>query len=391
MTTMNLLNPDLAARLRRRHVDVQIQDDDTILLRNVPADRRRFNKPATNLLLARPQVGMPFLVCVDEDLEYTGGDRFLLRAFAGAHLKQGWRVLNLCHEDCRDPHRALQLALGALGFDLRGAESGRLASRIPLEEPTGLLARFGTDLSRNAQDPDVEPTVGRRQELERVVASASGWQARLPLIAGESGIGKTNLLHAVTRKLAERRPGSSVISVNLAVLLAGTLCESERENILSALFHEAARNFDSLILAMEHMEMAFLGNPCGALLVEQALDDGLRLVGTVLPQSMPRAAAGVLSRRLDLVRLEELDAAETIEVLGHLRERLVWHHRVQIDASILGPTVERAASLAGWSPSKAISLLDSAAARAAFQGAEAVEILHVYAAGNDFPAADPET
>jgi ATP-dependent Clp protease ATP-binding subunit ClpA len=253
-----------------------------------------------------------------------------------------------------------------------------------------MLARFGTDLTRKVLDPQAEPTVGRAQAIERVVTSLSSWQARLTLVEGESGIGKTNLLHAVARKLAEHRPGSRLIMVNLGVLLAGTICDSDRENTLSLLFHEIAGDSDRLVLAMEHLETAFLHTPGGALLVEQALDDGLRFVGTAVPRSLPGAVAGILSGRLDVVRLEELDAAATSEVLNHLLGRIARHHGVRIDASIVGPAVERAASLAGCFPSKAISLLDSAAARASLLGAAEVELFHIYLAGGDLPAIDAE-
>ncbi len=387
---MSLLNPDLAARLRKCKVDVQIQDTDTVLLRNVPADMKHFNKPVTNLLLVRPQEGMPFLICVDEDLEYTGGDRLLIRIFAAAQLRQGWRVLIMDHDECQDLHQALQFALEALGFEMNASGSGWAAPRARGADTGGILTSFGTNLTQRVRNPDVEPTVGRKREVERVIASISSWRARLPLIEAEPGIGKTNLLYALARELAEHLPGSRVISLNMGVLLVGTLWESEREKILSALFHEATENSDNLILAIEHLEVAFLSNPRGVLLVEQALDNGLRMVGTVLPQSIPGAAIGLLSRRLDLVRLEELDAATTIEILSKVMGRIAQHHGVQIETSIIKPTVERAVSLAGCLPSKAISLLDAAAGRAAFGGESVVEIYHVYLAADDFPDLDAE-
>ncbi len=387
---MSLLNPDMAARLRQYHVDVQIQDSDTILLRNVPADRKRFNKQTTNLLLARPQEGMPFLICVDEDLEYKGGDSFLVRAFAGTQLRQGWRVLNLGYDGCLDLNDALHFALETLGFYLLVKSSRRTASYGRLQGSGNILASYGTNLTRKVEDPDVEPTVGRNHEIERVVTSICGWQARLPLIESESGMGKTNMLHAVARALAERRPGSQVISINMGVLLSGTLCESERENIISGLLHEVADDPDSIVLVLEHIEMAFLGNPRGALLVEQALDDRLRLAGTILPRWMSKTALGLLSRRIDLVRLDELNAAATTEALGNVLGRIAKHHCVHIDLSIINPTIERAIGLAGFFPSKAISLLDAAAARASLASAAEVEIYHVYLAGADFPSLDTD-
>src|ERR1017187_8850507 len=88
------LEPGLKARLRQLKVRLDNPDEDTFLLRNVPADARCFSKPRTSVLVKRPRAGLPFLVCVDEDLDYVGPDRDLARAFAAADCQQGWRIVS---------------------------------------------------------------------------------------------------------------------------------------------------------------------------------------------------------------------------------------------------------------------------------------------------------
>ncbi len=89
----NQLNLDFALRnkLEERAVSVMIRDAGTIHLLNVPANERYFNKNRTNILIKRS----PFMLCLDEDLEYRGADTVLARAFAGSARHKGWRVLLL--------------------------------------------------------------------------------------------------------------------------------------------------------------------------------------------------------------------------------------------------------------------------------------------------------
>ncbi len=107
----------LARRLRRRRVRLEAPDGNTVLLRDVPANRTFYNKSATNLLLKRLETGMPFLVCVDEDLEYVGTDQDVRRVFTGSVRREGWRTLHLGLPLQTDLQQAVTGALDLLGFD----------------------------------------------------------------------------------------------------------------------------------------------------------------------------------------------------------------------------------------------------------------------------------
>lgn len=62
---------ELEKKLKQLRVHIEAPDGDTVMPRNVPTSDRYFNRPRTNLLIKRPREGMPYLICVDEDLEYT--------------------------------------------------------------------------------------------------------------------------------------------------------------------------------------------------------------------------------------------------------------------------------------------------------------------------------
>ena len=86
---------DFLSAIELLDVRVETPDNDTALLRNVPTNRRFFNKPSSNLLVKRLTAGRPLLVFVDDDLEYSGPDRTLADRFACGPTQAGWRHIML--------------------------------------------------------------------------------------------------------------------------------------------------------------------------------------------------------------------------------------------------------------------------------------------------------
>jgi ATP-dependent Clp protease ATP-binding subunit ClpA len=378
------LEQDLEKRLKQSRVRIDVSDSDTLFLRNVPARKGCFNKARTNLLIKRPGAGQPFLVCVDEDLEYTGADDQLLRAFTAAHRQQGWRVIYLEQARQEDARVAIENALRVLGFD--GEEP--VLSRAPdgAMQTQGvqgrLLASFGTDLSGQVRDGTLEPTIGHEEKIEAVLAALLQWQARLPLIAGKSGVGKTNLLYGVARRLNDLQPQRKVVAVDLGILMAGTLFDSERENLLSALFKEALA-VPGTVLAMEHLELALAGVPRGPWMLAQALEQGLKLIGTALDSLS--LDVDPLARRIQAVELNEPWPEEMTLMLMALRDRIAQHHRVRIDEAVVEAALKNAQWIAGCLPATAINLLDAAAAKAALAGRQEVALSDIYYCISIFP------
>jgi hypothetical protein len=352
----------LAARLRERRVGIRVPDGDTVVFRNVPTDRRFFNKARTNLLFKRLRAGTPFVVCVDADIEYRGADRDLAAAFVKGMRREGWRTLNLSSRLHTDLHAAAREALDALGF--HGPEpTATTGEGSETRRPHGLLATVGTDLSRRVLDPQIEPTIGRGEEVDEVASCLLRWgQARLCVIAGESGVGKSNLLHAVARRLAQCRRDLRVIRFDARSLLTGAKEDTQPQRLLETVLDEAAAAPDT-VLAIEHFELA-LCLPQGPLLVAKALDNGARIVGTMLPLKVRGFERSPLARRMTVVDLPELSAGEAVAVLRNVAKRLAHHQGVEVAAPCAEACVKAAQTLPGHLPAKAIALLDAAAARA---------------------------
>ncbi|MFW6162294.1 MAG: hypothetical protein ACODAJ_05950, partial [Planctomycetota bacterium] len=227
------------AQLRRMEVRIDVPDPDTVLLRGVPLDTDAFSKSHTNVLLKRPREGLPFVVFVDEDLEYIGAaDEGVALLLARGPVRNGWRALSL--ERDGDLQAILDRTLAVLGVDDYQPEGGSGLSEDGSDGQAGLLGMFGTNWSEIARDPQAEPTAGRQELVAQAAGTALRWgQQRLCLIVGESGVGKTNLLAAVARRLAGVAPQRELISVSLGHVFAGTWLDADRENLLRKLLSEA--------------------------------------------------------------------------------------------------------------------------------------------------------
>jgi ATP-dependent Clp protease ATP-binding subunit ClpA len=364
-----ILEPALEAKLKRMRLRLEAPDPDTLALKRVPANQRCYNKARTNVLIKRSTGGMPCVVCVDEDLEYQGADPALAQAFAAGPTQQGWRVLTFGGSLHGDLAAALEFALDLLGAD---EETGEAAA-APVAAKRKLLAAWAESVT-NAVAGGSGATLFRDEEIEQAAACTLSWEGRLPLILGNAGMGKTNLLDGVARLLAARK--QEVLKVNMGAMMAGTLFESEREALLLALLREARE--PGMVLALEQAEWAVMGAPRGPLLLREALDQGARLIATSTADHAQRFAVHPLESRLEMVRLKELCASDARRVLEVLRPSIATHHRVEIDAEVEHAAVERSLAMDGSLPGKAVKLLDVAAARASLAGSAKVTLLDVY-------------
>ncbi len=374
MTSESRIEPALEAKLKRMRLRAELPDLDTLTVKRVPANQDSFSKARTNLLIKRSTEGMPCVVCVDEDLEYLGTDQSLAQAFAAGPTQQGWRILTFGGSLHGDLSAALDFALVILAA---GEENGNeSAAQVPSSKR--LLAAWAENLTDAVTAGRVSTTLFRDEAIEQVAACTLSWQGRLPLILGHPGTGKTNLLHGITSLLARRQ--MKVLAVNAGSIMSGTLFESEREALLASLLREAQDS--GAVLALEQAEWALIGVPHSPVLLREALDHGVRLIATSAPDQERRFALHPLASRLEFVRLNELCASDTRLVLEVLRPSLANHHGIEIDSEVEHAVVERALSMEGSLPDKAVKLMDAAASRASLTGCEKVALIDVYIAAS---------
>ena len=377
MTTALEIDRGLMARLDALGVRIDVADDNTIALRNVPANSARFTKARTNLLMQRPRAGLPFIVGVDEDLEYVGADQAVARMFAAAQRQRGWRVLRVDLRATEPFQDVVERALKIVGFDGGEPAVATPSARSLHQARSGLLAT-AVSLTDRVRAGTAQPTIGREEAVETVVSSILQRHARLPVIAGNAGVGKTNLLHAVARRIETARPSFDVIRMDLSSLLAGTLFDADRENVLATLLTGAAH--PDVVLCVERVDLIRRAAPQGPLLLNAAIEDGVKIVGTAPCNTTDWLRSLPFSGRLQFIELDEPDGPTVIDIVMRLGETLAAHHHVSIDEAVVRAAVDRAQALEGFFPAKAIALVDAAATRASLAGSPTLELVHVYVA-----------
>lgn len=382
---MLTLSPQLEQRFRDLAIRMEVADRNTVLLRQVPTNPMWFSQPHTALLVKRPQAGMPYVVCVSSELQYTGRDPEIAQVFRGGIPQNGWRTLLMTLPQSLDLAAAVDEGLAVIGFDGAeprlpvGRDGKRPSSEAASPEGNGsLIDRFGVDLVQRWPDGAKAQTVGRDDEVLDVLSSVLSERERLlPVIVGPSGVGKTNLLRAVSARVQETFPERQVLVINPSELVVGVTFGGEFENIFSRMLQEAECR-PELILAIEHFELMLVSRI--PRLLAEALDRGrLRLIGTLLPQFANRLRAP-LARRLRLVHLPELDWLAIRTILSYEAESLTASRGLPIEPALVEVCRKAAAELPGVSPSKEIALLETAVVRAQLTGADhlsADDILHV--------------
>jgi len=370
-------DPDFALRDRLKELAVNVirRDANTILLEKVPVNQKYFNKTHTNVLIKK----RPFVLCLDEDLKYRGSDSALTHAFALSVRHNGWRVFFVGQPARLDFSGAVSQALEMLGIDGAIPALSPVSCTPPASDSAGLLAKYGCNLSRQMMTGGSPVCIGRTALLEQILSSLLRWQSNLTVITGDTGAGKTNLIHGIAPKLQKMGSPTEVHLLDLGILMAGTVFDGDRERLLTSLLEEALASPDAL-LAMEHLEQAILGVPRGPLLLADALDAGARLVGTCSGGDFPWLHREPLLRRTHLVELAQMCAPETLEVLVAIHAQLADYHGIEIDSSMLEIVLQRSVDLIGVQPAKALSLLDAGGAYARFSGARELLPEHIYLA-----------
>lgn len=370
---MLTLTPQLAQRFRDLSVRMEVADRNTVLLRQVPTNAARFNHPQTTLLVKRPHAGMPYVVCVSSELEYIGVDPGLTRVFRAGIPKEGWRTLLTTIPPSLDLAAAMNEGLAVIGFDgteprlpVRGTRAGSADGGVSSEGEESPIDRFGVDLLERWPEGPRGRTVGRHEELlDAVSCVLSGGECRMPILVGPSGIGKTNLLRAISARIRELSPDRQVLVIHPGELAIGITFDGELENVFARLLRDAEER-PGLILAIEHFELLLVSRV--PRLLSEALDRGtLCLMGTMLPQFAGRLRPP-LARRSRLIPLPEMDWLAVRTILIGAAESLAASLGVTIDPALVEVCRKAAADLPGVSPSREIALLESAVMRTRLAG-----------------------
>ncbi len=252
------------------------------------------------------------------------------------------------------------------------------APKSEKKSKTPALDHFCRDLTQLAAEGQLDPTIGRAKEIERVMEILARRKKNNPVLIGEPGVGKTAIVEGLALMIANSLcpdvlKDHRVLSLDMAAVIAGTKYRGQFEERLKAVMNEIAQNKQIILFIDELHTLVGAGAAEGAIdasnMLKPALARGeLQCVGASTLNEYRKYIEkdGALERRFQTVLVDPPSIPETIEILKGLRKKYEDHHRIIIPDE----TLEAAAKLSEryitdrFLPDKAIDVIDEAGARA---------------------------
>ena len=258
-----------------------------------------------------------------------------------------------------------------------GSQNRGSSQTPPPSQEKGLLEEFGINVTEIARRGDIDPVIGRDDEIIRVIEILNRRTKNNPVLIGEPGVGKTAVVEGLAQKIVDgdvphKLQGKQVIRLDVVSLVQGTGIRGQFEERMQKLMEEIRKREDIILFIDEIHEIvgagsAGDGNMDAGNILKPALARGeLQLVGaTTLNEYRIIEKDAALERRMQPVKVDEPTVEETITILKGIQKKYEDYHHVQYtDAAI-----EAAATLSNryiqdrFLPDKAIDLLDEAGSK----------------------------
>lgn len=245
------------------------------------------------------------------------------------------------------------------------------------EESGSALAKYATNLNRQAQDGKIDPLIGRDTELERTIQILCRRRKNNPLLVGEAGVGKTAIAEGLAYRIVEKQVPEvieecTVYSLDLGGLLAGTKYRGDFEKRLKGILKELARDKNAILFIDEIHTIIGAGAASGGVmdasnLLKPKLSSGeLRCIGSTTYQEYQGIFEKdrALARRFQKVDIAEPSVTDTTKILQGLKSRYEEHHSVRFTQKALQAAAELSAKYINERhlPDKAIDVMDEAGA-----------------------------
>lgn len=292
----------------------------------------------------------------------------------------------------------VMMNLGLRLEDVRQEVLNLLGAGVDTNEPTGLdmkmggpaaamggkpksktpaLDSFGRDLTQLAVDGELDPVIGRKREIERLIQILCRRTKNNPVLLGEAGVGKTAIVEGLSQQIINKQvpeilKDKRLVVLDLAMMVAGTKYRGQFEERIKAVINEVRRAKSVILFIDELHTLVGAGGAEGAIDASNVLKPALargevQCIGaTTLDEYRKHIEKdGALERRFQTIIVEPPSKEETVEILRGLQDRYEAHHRVRFTDEALFQAVEMSTRyITGRClPDKAIDVVDEAGAR----------------------------
>ncbi len=276
-------------------------------------------------------------------------------------------VLNLLGAGVEDAPNDLGLKL-----DPRAAAAGR-----KLKSKTPALDSFGRDLTQLAANGELDPVIGRKREIERLIQILCRRTKNNPVLLGEAGVGKTAIVEGLSQQIINKQvpeilKEKRIVVLDLAMMVAGTKYRGQFEERIKAVINEVRRAANVILFVDELHTLVGAGGAEGAIDASNVLKPALargevQCIGATTLDEYRKYIEkdGALERRFQTIIVEPPSKDEALEILRGLQDRYEAHHRVRFTNEALYQAVELSTRyITGRClPDKAIDVVDEAGAR----------------------------
>src|SRR5215510_4752304 len=246
------------------------------------------------------------------------------------------------------------------------------------EVKTPALKAFGRDLTEIARKGEMDPVIGRKNEIERVIQILCRRNKNNPVLLGEAGVGKTAIVEGLAQEIAkgnvpEILRDKRVITLDLALMVAGTKYRGQFEERIKAVMDEIRRAKNIILFIDELHTIVGAGSAEGTMdasnIIKPALSRGeMQCIGATTLNEYRKYIEkdAALERRFQSVKVEAPSVEDTIQILKGIRSKYEDHHK----ATFTDKSLEAAAKLSDryitgrFLPDKAIDVMDEAGSRA---------------------------
>ena len=307
---------------------------------------------------------------------YIGTEHVLL-ALAQEGEGLGMRILATINIDSRDIAESI--------IDMMGIDNYSIETKVENKKPSTsentsskLLDKYGRNLTESAKQDKIDPVIGRKKEIERIIQILSRRTKNNPVLIGDPGVGKTAIAEGLAIDIAEGRVPDTLkdkilYTLDMGSLLAGAKYRGEFEERIKQVIEEVIKK-GNILLFIDEMHTIIGAGATGegsidaSNILKPCLARGeIQVIGATTIDEYRKHVEkdSGLERRFQSVLIEEPTKEDTIEILKGLRDKYEAHHRVKITDESIKAAVDLSVRYITdrFLPDKAIDLIDEAASK----------------------------